>query len=377
MAEKKKKKGGGKKSKKGGENVYEALLAYKIGVIDKELEEWHYKINQIEEDNEQLNGRDAVLREECAMSMKTLVTNAVQFDKENIIYPTVRKEDVHAMLHKKIEAANREEAEIKEIHDQMFHVEVEIFKVRSQIKHWLKYRDYTRGDELKAIQALERELAYMIDNYAVLSKYLEKTTTNERSQITKLTEDKIEQKTKAVTERVAMGLDRYTKKMMSENEYMNREIATRKREIHELEVQLLDLEQKNIDMSEKLNIAHRTDTITYTNTFMTEFNDDMIKNFERNLLLEVDLGQLTLRKEEDQYAFTKVLDDLLEYTPRLTGDDDDTIVSPMATLCLEGTRMHVFSPPKLTEEEDKCLEFKPPTWIDTPHIKKALSRITV
>ncbi|CAF1220108.1 unnamed protein product, partial [Didymodactylos carnosus] len=78
---------GGKKSKKGGENVYETLLAYKIGVIDKELEEWRYKINQIEEDNEQLNGRDAVLREECAM--------------------------IHATLHEKIEAANREDAEIK------------------------------------------------------------------------------------------------------------------------------------------------------------------------------------------------------------------------------------------------------------------------
>ncbi|CAF1570190.1 unnamed protein product [Didymodactylos carnosus] len=92
----KKKKGGGKKGKKkkGGENVYEALLAYKISVIDKELEEWRYKIYQIEEDNEQLNGRDAVLREECATSMKKLVTNALQFDKENISYPTVRKEDV-------------------------------------------------------------------------------------------------------------------------------------------------------------------------------------------------------------------------------------------------------------------------------------------
>ena len=51
----------------------------------------------------------------------------------------------------------------------MFHIEVEIFKVRSRIKQWTKYRDMTRIEEQRAIQSLERELAYMIDNYVVLS----------------------------------------------------------------------------------------------------------------------------------------------------------------------------------------------------------------
>lgn len=51
----------------------------------------------------------------------------------------------------------------------MFHVEVEIFKVRSKLKQWLKYRDVTRIEEQRAIQSLERELAFMLDNYIVLS----------------------------------------------------------------------------------------------------------------------------------------------------------------------------------------------------------------
>lgn len=51
----------------------------------------------------------------------------------------------------------------------MFQVEVEIFKVRSKIKQWTKYRDVIRLEEQRAIQSLERELAYMIDNYVVLS----------------------------------------------------------------------------------------------------------------------------------------------------------------------------------------------------------------
>ena len=50
----------------------------------------------------------------------------------------------------------------------MFHVEVEIFKTRSKIKQWIKYRDATRLEEHRAIQSLERELAYMMDNYVVL-----------------------------------------------------------------------------------------------------------------------------------------------------------------------------------------------------------------
>ena len=51
----------------------------------------------------------------------------------------------------------------------MFHVEVEIFKTRSKIKSWMRYRDVTLLEEQRAIQSLERELAYMIDNYVVLS----------------------------------------------------------------------------------------------------------------------------------------------------------------------------------------------------------------
>jgi hypothetical protein len=56
-----------------------------------------------------------------------------------------------------------------EIHNEMYHVEIEIYKVRSKLKQWIKYRDVTRIEEQRAIQSLERELAYMIDNYVVLS----------------------------------------------------------------------------------------------------------------------------------------------------------------------------------------------------------------
>jgi hypothetical protein len=124
----------------------------------------------------------------------------------------------------------------------MFHVEVEIFKVRSKLKQWIKYRDVTRIEEQRAIQSLERELAYMIDNYVVLSsiylyshfnktiirllylEYLEQSTKEERVALTQMAQDKIEQKTRQATERVAMGLDRFTKKMLSENQYMNQEV---------------------------------------------------------------------------------------------------------------------------------------------------------
>ena len=56
-----------------------------------------------------------------------------------------------------------------EIHDEMYRVEVEIFKTRCRIKQWMKYRDVTQIEEQRAIQSLQRELAYMIDNYVVLS----------------------------------------------------------------------------------------------------------------------------------------------------------------------------------------------------------------
>ena len=55
-------------------------------------------------------------------------------------------------------------------------------------------------------------------------EYLEETTRKEQFALTQGAQDKIEQKTRAATERVAMGLDRFTKKMLSENKYMNHEV---------------------------------------------------------------------------------------------------------------------------------------------------------
>jgi hypothetical protein len=67
-------------------------------VIDKELDEWRFRIYKLDEENEALMGRDANLREECAATMKNLVNDALQFDKENINYPKISKEDVSAIL---------------------------------------------------------------------------------------------------------------------------------------------------------------------------------------------------------------------------------------------------------------------------------------
>lgn len=67
-------------------------------MIDKELEEWRFRVSEINEENEALQGRDAHLRDERAASMKRLVTNALQFDKENVTYPKIGREEVGDLL---------------------------------------------------------------------------------------------------------------------------------------------------------------------------------------------------------------------------------------------------------------------------------------
>jgi hypothetical protein len=46
----------------------------------------------------------------------------------------------------------------------------------------------------------------------------------------------------------------------------------------------------------------------------------------------------------------------------------------MTGLHIEGTHMHVRPPPTLNEEEQECLDFKGPTWIDTARLKEALRK---
>ncbi len=53
---------------------------------------------------------------------------------------------------------------------------------------------------------------------------MEKSTKEERLALTQMAHNKIQQKTRAATERVAMGLDGFTKKMLTENQYMNQEV---------------------------------------------------------------------------------------------------------------------------------------------------------
>jgi hypothetical protein len=112
-------------------------------------------------------------------------------------------------------------------------------------------------------------------------EYLEQSTKEERLALTQMAQNKIEQKTRAATERVAMGLDRFTKKMLSENRYMHQEVFVfsiffinyynlflkiymREQELVELEQYVRALEQVNLEINEKLNAAHIADATTFT-----------------------------------------------------------------------------------------------------------------
>ncbi len=110
---------------------------------------------------------------------------------------------------------------------------------------------------------------------------MEQSTKEERLALTQMAQNKIEQKTRAATERVAMGLDRFTKKMLSENRYMHQEVFVfsiffinyynlflkiymREQELVELEQYVRALEQVNLEINEKLNAAHIADATTFT-----------------------------------------------------------------------------------------------------------------
>lgn len=117
-----------------------------------------------------------------------------------------------------------------------------------------------------------------------------------------MAQDKIEQKTRAATERVAMGLDRFTKKMLSENQYMTREVMNnsffihlfvsfrhwqiylRRQELAQLEQQVRALEETNLSINEKLNAAHLTDATAFT------YGRKLLKNKVQRLLFSLFIG---------------------------------------------------------------------------------------
>jgi hypothetical protein len=54
---------------------------------------------------------------------------------------------------------------------------------------------------------------------------LEESTNDERIALTQMAQNKIDKKTRAATERVALGLDQFTRKMLKENHYMTHEVS--------------------------------------------------------------------------------------------------------------------------------------------------------
>lgn len=90
-------------------------------------------------------------------------------------------------------------------------------------------------------------------------------------------------------------------------------------------------------------------------------------------------------------TFVVHLVELEQNTPRLplAGNEDvrfvylhkhclisffQTIVAPLADLHIDGAHLHVQSPPLLSKEEEECLDFKGPTWIDTARLREALRK---
>lgn len=80
---------------------------------------------------------------------------------------------------------------------------------------------------MKCLQVFDYDSSKMIRLYLRVYSlaYLAESTNEERIAMTQMAQNKIDQKTRAATERVALGLDQFTKKMLSENQYMTHEVS--------------------------------------------------------------------------------------------------------------------------------------------------------
>ncbi|XP_064617817.1 coiled-coil domain-containing protein 83-like [Liolophura sinensis] len=291
----------GKKGKKGGKGgkkkepeltFQEAILAYKVNILEKKLEDLNYEVRGWEEKNKRAIERNDRLKSEQELLVENLLRTAKDFDKLVEGEEMTNKSDVIVTMKGLWQRRGELEKEVAEIEAEIQLKEKEIDAVEKQVEYWSDYRDRGQNDQQKHITLLQQELADLQSSFELMASHLELSLDTTKSDIKKKTDNALDQQKYLAAEKAMAKLDKQSRQEVLDNDWLKREVEIHKRECDELYQSVSSLEQENLKIMSELFDCRVEDLKISRNLFLTQFEEG--ENLEETGILEMDLTGLSL-----------------------------------------------------------------------------------
>ncbi|KAE8627869.1 hypothetical protein XENTR_v10007197 [Xenopus tropicalis] len=268
----------GKKKKNGGPSATgekkmtfaEALLAYQIEKRESAIEELRAELKQIEDKNARYKERNERLKEEQMGHVKTLLSEAKALEKDMANKEEISREQVDAALGEKWVLCRQKERLLQEIASRINQLEKVIGESEAERDYWAEYQNLGSKEHAKQISLLEAERTDMKQSCNEINGYFSKNLEMAKLQIGKETERLIEQTKDLATQNAVKDMDEESRKEISENDWLKREVAIYRRDVDDMKQAVHRLEQDNLASVNQLFESRLKDLNISRNTFLTQ-----------------------------------------------------------------------------------------------------------
>jgi len=373
------KKGKSKKEKGPKVSYYEAILGYKIGLNEKELEDANFALKELSEKNSHFQQRNKRLTE----TRDYYIQKTIQENKEFL--DQIDKQDKCEKQHVLKEMQNfwdfkkGLEDQIIDIKTQIKDVENDIVTQKREIRFWNYYKQKGRSEYDMQIRLLKQEIDQMNENFEIMADHIQSSLVNTKDIIEKSTAETVIKEHKSAADKIFKEMDKYTIQMMHDNKWMTEKVRLYRDEERELFTNTSAMEKDNIALMARLFECNTADLKCIKDEFLSQFLDN--ENLEQNNILDIDLSKLdTLRPKSgldmalERVTKYKTNDDSLEEEndQNLSERTEHFFIDPehclnlgpfeYKSLSLHGIRKQIIKPKSPNTEEIKTQDYKEDEW---------------
>ncbi|XP_075054771.1 coiled-coil domain-containing protein 83 isoform X2 [Mixophyes fleayi] len=379
-----KKKKQSKTSQKDKVTFAEALLTYQIQMKEARIEELLAEVKQIEEKNARYKERNERLKAEQTGHVKELLSQAKAQEQELAKKEVVNREQVDEMKKEKWELIHQKEILFEEIRREMNGLEKQMMLTESEKDYWLEYKNVGSREHAKHLHLLEEEMNDMKQNYTDIDEYFRKSLEKTKDKLDKETERRMDQTREIATLDAVKHIDAERRKEIKENNWLKKEVAIYRKDVHNLEESVYKIEQENVQLISRLFDCRLHDLHISRRTFLTQVSgldfpaDGLLEDLagedrgQKSDLLAAGESDVSAGREETDSAIT------LDLRHLLTEDEKDfkeyVQLGPLERklLSIEGQAKPIHRESQETESPNNSCNQSRIKWAVTPRMISAL-----
>ncbi|XP_076819679.1 coiled-coil domain-containing protein 83-like [Clavelina lepadiformis] len=293
-----KKKGGKGNRKKKGEKredemtLKEAMLAFQIQVKEKASEELQFEIRGLKEKNKRYQERNARLKEEQLIHIKTLLRQAKEQEHELEQREVYNSEHVEQALKEKWEAARVAEGQLDELRLKIEETDKEYTEVSAEVEYWSSYRDHGSDEHKTQIRLLNDELDDLQHNFDEMCAHLKRQLDAAKSEVKAHMDQCMAEQKHLASEKAMEHLDASSVQEVHENDWLKNEAEVHRAEEKNLRAALEVLERENLEIISNLLDCRQEDLKISRNFYLTQFTENEI--LDDSNMLDMDMKQMSV-----------------------------------------------------------------------------------